>query len=472
MNTALWPVYSIILGIFVTMLAVMFSRERAIAAYWTALAALAGSAVAIVVDWTSGQLPLMLFHQAVTVDAFSVVVDGLVVLAAAGALAIGWNDRRYGSDFPVLTLLALLGMMVLGMANDFVVLFIGIELLSLPLYILAASRTGAPESGEAGLKYLLLGAFSSGILLFGLALLYGASGTMIITHLAPAQMIVPLAGAGLALSLVGLVFKLGIVPFHMWVPDVYEGSPLPVTSYMAFGTKVGAAAILMRFLFFGFAPAIGWWGPAMGYLAVLTMIVGNLLALAQKDLKRLLAYSGIANAGYLLVGIASHNIFGARALLFYLLPYGLAVLAVFAIMAFVAGEAESVSITDLTGLYQRSPWLAAFFAVAMLSMAGIPLTGGFVGKFYLLQAAWFSGQPGLAVGLVVGAMVGLAAYVRPLQRAFSKPEGGTAALEPIRWPLAGAIVLVVAVVGTIGLGVYPAPIVHIVNHSAAFYWLH
>jgi NADH-quinone oxidoreductase subunit N len=470
MSFALWPEYTIVLGIFATMLSIMIgSRERTIVGYWLALAALVASAIVTTVDWSSRALPVSLFHQGVTVDAFSLVVDGLVLLAAAGALLIGWNDRRYGSDFPILVLVALLGMMVLGMANNFIVLFLGIELLSLPLYILAASRNSG-ESGEAGLKYLLLGAFSSGILLFGLALLYGSSGTMVFTQLDPSTMILPLAGAGLALTVVGLVFKLGIVPFHMWVPDVYEGSPMPVTTYMAFGTKVGAAAILLRFLFFGFSLSVDWWGPAIGYLAVLTMIVGNLLALAQKDLKRLLAYSGIANAGYVLVGIASHNMSGARALLFYLLVYGLAILAAFAILTFVAGERDSVSLNDLSGLVYRSPWLAAFLTIAMLSLAGIPLTGGFVGKFYLLQAAIYAGQPGLAIGLVVGAMVGLAAYVRPLQRAFAKPSGAQT-VEPIRWPLAGAIVLIVCVAGTIGLGVYPAPIVHIVNHSAAFYWL-
>lgn len=470
MSAALWPEYTIVLGVFGAMLAVMFSRERTIAAYWVSLAALVVSGILSIVQWSSERLPVALFHQGVTVDAFSLVIDGLVLLAAAGALLIGWNDRRSGSDFPVLVLLALLGMMVLGMANNFIVLFIGIELLSLPLYILSASRSTAASS-EAGLKYLLLGAFSSGILLFGLALLYGASGTMVITHLVPSHMVLPLAAAGLGLTVVGLVFKLGIVPFHMWVPDVYEGAPLPVTSYMAFGTKVGAAAILMRFLFFGFSLDTGWWGPAIGYLAVLSMIVGNLLALAQKDLKRLLAYSGIANAGYLLVGIASHNIEGARSLLFFLLPYGLAILAVFAIMTFLAGDRDSVSVNDLTGLATRAPWLAAFLTVALLSLAGIPLTGGFVAKFYLLQAAWFANQPGLAIGLVVGAMVGMAAYVRPLQRAFSKPATEQPS-ERIHWPVAGAIVLIVAVIGTIGLGVYPTPIVHIVNQSAAFYWLH
>ncbi len=468
MTLALWPEYAVVLGVLATMLAGMVSRERTIWGYWTTLAALAASGVFTIILWASGSLPRSLLHGGLSIDAFSMAVNGLVLVAAAGALLIGWNDRRYGGDFPILVLLALLGMMVLGMANNFIALFIGIEMLSLPLYILAASG-GEGLSTEAGLKYLLLGAFSSGTLLFGLALLYGAAGTMVITAVVSPHLILPLAGAGLALTLVGLIFKLGIVPFHMWIPDVYEGSPLPVTTYMAFGTKVGAAAILMRFLFFGFSLASGWWGPAIGYLAVLTMIAGNLIALAQKDMKRLLAYSGIANAGYLLVGIAAHNMLGAQALLFYLLPYGLSILAAFAVLAFVAGDEESVSLDQLTGLYQRSPGLAAGMAVAFLSLAGIPLTGGFVGKFYLLQAAWAAHEPGLAVGLVVAAMIGLAAYIRPLQRSFSAVDGTPA---PIRWPLAGAIVLVISVIGTIGLGVYPAPVVHIVNHSAAFYWLH
>lgn len=471
MSYALWPLVTIAIGVLVSMLAIMAVKGRAIQAYWVSLAAIIVSGILTVVDWSSKGLPVTLFGHGVTIDAFSMAVNGLVLIAAAGALLIGWNERRSGPDFPLLILLALLGLMVLGMANNFIVLFIGIELLSLPLYILAASR-GTEAGGEAGLKYLLLGAFSSGILLFGLALLYGASGTMVFTAIQPAHMILPLAGAGLALSLVGLVFKLGIVPFHMWVPDVYEGSPLPVTTYMAFGTKVGAAAILMRFLFYGFSLDTGWWGPALGYLAVLTMVVGNLLALAQKDMKRLLAYSGIANAGYLLVGISAHNMQGARALLFYLLPYGLSVLAAFAIFQFVAGDRDQVSLDDFKGLAYRSPWLAAFLTVAMLSMAGIPLTGGFVGKFYLIQAALFANQPGLAIGLVVGAMVGLVAYVRPLQRAFTRNGPESSDVAAIRWPVAGSIVLIAAVLGTIGLGVYPTPIVHIVNQSAAFYWLH
>ncbi|MDA8193113.1 MAG: NADH-quinone oxidoreductase subunit N [Thermaerobacter sp.] len=468
MNPLLWPEYSVLLGVLACLAAVMALGTKRSAEYPVSIVALVASAVFTVHGWSGHQSPVALYGQTVIIDNFSVAVDGLVILAAAASILLGWNERRSGTDFPALVLLAALGMMVLGAANSFLVLFLGIELLSLPLYILAASP-GTSASGEAGLKYLLLGAFSSGILLFGLALLYGGSGTMIFTAIGPAHTIAPLVAAGSALTLVGLIFKLGVVPFHMWVPDVYEGSSMPVAHFMAFGTKVGAAAILMRFLFFGFYLSPGVWGPLIGYLGVLTMIVGNLMALPQNDLKRLLAYSGIGNAGYLLIGLASHNVTGAEAMLFYLLPYGFAVMGAFAVVTMVAGERSSISVKDLAGLSSRSPALSAFFVVAMLSLAGIPLTGGFVGKFYLLQAALFANQPGLAVGLVLATLVGMGAYLRPLLASFGHPAQS---LEPIVWPWGGALVLAVATLGTIGLGVYPAPIVQIVSHSANFFWLH
>lgn len=468
MNPLLWPELSIILGVLVAMVGAMATKDKRMASYPLALAALAVSAIFAVKGWAWHQTPAALYGQNVVVDNFSQFVDGLVILAAASSIGLGWNQKHYGTDFPILVLLAALGMMVLGLANSFLVLFLGIEMLSLPLYIMAASQ-GDARGGEAGLKYLLLGAFASGILLFGLALLYGGAGTMIFTAIAPAHTLAPLMAVGSALTLVGLIFKLGIVPFHMWVPDVYEGSSLPVTHFMAFGTKVGSAAIMMRFLFFGFYLTPQTWGPLMGYLGVLTMIVGNLMALPQTDLKRLLAYSGIGNAGYLLVGLASHNVTGAEAMLFYLLPYGLSVMAAFAVIMRVADTNDVATLKDLNGLVKRSPGLAALFVVAMLSLAGIPLTGGFVGKFYLLQAALYASQPGLAIGLVVATMLGLGAYLRPLVAAFGQ---GPASADPITMPWGGRLVLAVATIGTIGLGVYPGPIVHIVNHSANFFWLH
>jgi NADH-quinone oxidoreductase subunit N len=209
----------------------------------------------------------------VVVDNYSLLVNLFVLLAGIGAILLGWGETRWGQEFVALVLVSVLGMMILGLAGNTIVLFLGIEVLSLPLYILAASEHTA-AGGEAGLKYLLLGAFSSGILLFGLALLYGALGSLSFINFASLTNVgTPMMWAGLSLTLVGIFFKLGIVPFHMWVPDVYEGSPSAVTQLMAFGTKVGAAAILLRFLDFGFYLSPQWWGPALGYLAVLTMIV-------------------------------------------------------------------------------------------------------------------------------------------------------------------------------------------------------
>ncbi|SMC05303.1 NADH-quinone oxidoreductase subunit N [Sulfobacillus thermosulfidooxidans DSM 9293] len=470
-TTALLPDYIIGITILVTMIAAMIRHERGTLSSWVALIGTLGGLWATIDLWTQHIKPMVFYNQSLTVDNYSLFVNILVLIAAGSTLLLGWTGEQEHEEFPILVLIAALGMMSLGMAANLISLFLGIEVLSLPLYVLAASHRNA-LGGEAGLKYLLLGAFSSGILLFGLALIYGAAGTMnFIDFASSVNNNSPLLAAGLMLTLVGLLFKLGIVPFHMWVPDVYEGSPTPVTSFMAFGTKVGAAVILLRLLAYGFYMSPQNWGPVLGYLALLTMIVGNLLALPQNDLKRLFGYSGIGHAGFLLIGVAVHNVIGARAMLFYLLPYGLAVIGAFAILTMMGSEKETVTINDLHGLVRQKPWAAALFIVFMLSFVGIPLTGGFVGKFYLLQAALFAHQPGLAIGLVLGTFLGLGAYLRPLQAMFRRrqtdPEMAT---WNVNW--AQVVVLVVAVVGTIGLGVYPTPVVHWVNQSANFFWLH
>lgn len=436
-------------------------------AYWVSLVLLVAAGVESVSLWSLN--PTLLVGGVVIADPFSLMVDLLVLAAGVSTLLLAWNAPRYGEEFPALVAVSVLGMMMVAEAADLIWLFLGVEVLSLPLYVLAASERTA-WGGEAGLKYLLLGAFSSGILLFGMALVFGATGTLLFLRY-PSLPVggFGLYGIGLILVLVGLGFKVAMVPFHMWVPDVYEGSPTPVTNLMAFGTKAGAAAAILRLLAFGFYPSADWWSPLLGYLAVLTMIVGNLLALPQRDLKRLLAYSGIGHAGFLLVGIAAHNFLGAMATLFYLFPYGLAAIGAFALIRLLEGEGEGVSLDDLKGLAYQQPWAAALFVVVMLSLAGIPLTAGFVGKFYLLQAALVANQTGLAVGVVVGTMVGLAAYLRPLQQMFSRTLSERA--TQFRWSVAGGAVLVVAAVGTLVLGVYPGPFMHMVNQSADFIWL-
>ncbi|MCL4495763.1 MAG: NADH-quinone oxidoreductase subunit N [Firmicutes bacterium] len=470
-STALLPEYIVVVAVLVTMIAAMIRRPGGTVASWVALIGILGALWATIDLWTMHIHPAVFFNQSLTVDNYSLFVNVLVLIAASSTLLLGWTGEREHEEFPILVLIAALGMMSLGMVGNLIALFLGIEVLSLPLYVLSASHRTV-FGGEAGLKYLLLGAFSSGILLFGLALVYGATGTMNFVDFASSVNVhSPLLAAGLMLTLVGLLFKLGIVPFHMWVPDVYEGSPMPVTNFMAFGTKVGAAVILLRLLAYGFYMSPQDWGPALGYLALLTMIVGNLLALPQNDLKRLFGYSGIGHAGFLLIGVAVHSVVGAKAMLFYLLPYGLAVIGAFAILTMMGTDKETVTISDLAGMARQKPWAAALFIVFMFSFAGIPLTGGFVGKLYLLQAALFAHQPGLAIGLVLGTFLGLGAYLRPLQAMFRTRQGeSNMAGWNVNW--SHVVVLVVAVVGTVGLGVYPTPVVHWVSQSANFFWLH
>ncbi len=450
---------------------VVVPKVRGLAS-WVVLVGFLAAGVDAATMWNV--TPSLIVYNSMAIDKYGITVTELVLLAGISTILLAWNAEHFGEEFPVLVALSVLGMMGLGGATSLMPVFLGIELLSLPLYILAASRH-TPEGGEAALKYLLLGAFSSGILLFGMALLYGATSTLIFVAYpgiaSHAQ--VWLLWPGLGLVVVGIAFKLAIVPFHMWVPDVYEGSPTPVTNLMAFGTKVGAAIILLRILAFGFYGQAGAWGLLLGYLAVLTMIVGNLLALPQTNLKRLLGYSGIGHAGFLLVGIATHNIQGAQAMMFYLLPYGLAAIGVFAVIRLLEQGQDGdrgVILSDLQGMAYQRPWLATVLIVGMLSFAGIPLTGGFVGKFFLMQAALFANRPGFAVGIVVGTLVGLAAYLRPLQAMFQR-DGVSERVRTMRWSAAGVMVVAVAVVGTIGIGVYPAPLVHIVSQSANFYWL-
>lgn len=464
MTVLLEPELLVGAGVLVTLIVGMILSRQSRAPYWFALAF---SVAAFWRSLTLSAAPGHLVHTMWFSDSYGLVVNLMVLLAVMGGLLLAWDPEHFGPEYPALMLLAGLGAMIMGAAANLIVLFLGLELLSLPLYVLSASQRDR-LGGEAGIKYLLVGAFSSGILLFGMALLYGGTGTVSFVHFPTMPHLVPgLLAAGLALLIVGLGYKLAIVPFHMWVPDVYQGAPTPVTAFMAFGTKVGAAAALLRVLAFGFALSAGWWGILLGYFAVLTMLVGNLLALPQRDVKRLLAWSGVGNAGYVLVGIASHNIQGAEAALFYLLPYGLAILLAFGVVRVLEGQnPPGVVVQDLKGLAYRQPWLAVGFLVSMLSLAGIPLTAGFIGKFYLIQGALVADQWGVAIGLVVATVLGLAVYFRPVQVMFERGEGRQAS-----WSWGSAVVVGVAASATLAIGVYPEPVFHMVTQAALFPWL-
>jgi NADH-quinone oxidoreductase subunit N len=340
------------------------------------------------------------------------------------------------------------------------VLFLGLELMSIPVYVLAAFDRRSPRAAEAGLKYFLLGAFAAGFLLYGIALVYGATGT---TNLALIGVQIasldlgghPMLVTGLGLLLVGFGFKVAAVPFHMWAPDVYDGAPTPVTGFMATAVKAAAFAALFRVLTEAF-PDAALWRDLAAALAAVTMIAGNLVALAQRSLKRMLAYSSIAHAGYLLVAVAAGTAAGRAAFLVYLVAYTLMTLGAFALLAAKGRRGESdVRIDDLAGLATRRPWHALALAVCMLSLLGFPGTAGFIGKWYILAAAAQQGLWWLAAVLVLTSVVSAGYYLPVIMASYMKPEPAPDAHSAMRLGRLAAAAVTVAVVGLLYFGVRP-----------------
>ena len=327
--------------------------------------------------------------------------------------------REVGSgEFFVLMIGSIAGMVVLAGAANLITLFIGLELLSIPLYVLCGTELRRATSLEAGLKYLIIGSVGSGTLLYGLALVYGATGSTDFAEIRQAiggevGITDPLLLAGVAMSVVGLAFKASVAPFHQWTPDVYEGAPTPVTAFMAVATKAAAFAILLRFFDDALAAVQLQWGDALAVLAAITIVIGNVGAIPQRSLKRMLAWSGVAQAGYLLAGVVVGTRLGLEATVFYLFAYLLMNLAAFAVV--IARERVHEAgddISSLDGLGRASPWLAVSMTIAMLSLAGFPATAGFMGKFRLLQASVDGSYEWLAVMIVVGSVISLAYYLR------------------------------------------------------------
>lgn len=352
------------------------------------------------------------------VVALAVVGLVVVLLGAASVERFG----MHGADYHVLVLVAVAAMMLLAVAGDLMLIFLAIETFSLVLYMLCAVRRGDRYGQEAALKYFLLGAFSAGFLLYGVALAYAATGTTDLARVGEALASPggdgPLARAALAMFLVGLGFKVAAAPFHQWTPDVYAGAPLPVTALMAAGTKLAAFAALVRVLATAFGAQSALWAPALAALAVVTMLVGNLTALVQADVKRMLGYSAVAHAGYLLVAVAADTADGVAAALFYLVVYALSNLGAFAVLSAIGPVGptgrDAALLDDLRGLWRRQPWLAAALALFLLSLTGLPPMAGFLAKWYVFQAAVGSGALWLAVVLVLNSAVSAFYYLRPI----------------------------------------------------------
>ncbi len=376
------------------------------------------------------------------------------------------RTRLDAGEFYALVLVAAAGAMLMAASADLLLLFVGLETLSVPLYVLAALARADARSQEAGLKYFLLGAFATAFFLYGVALAFGATGSTALAALSGAAPSATLRAA-VALLTTGLAFKAAVVPFHVWAPDVYEGAPLPVTAYMAVVAKAGAFAAFLRVFVATLGPRVGEWGAVLAAASVLTMVVGNVAALHQTGIKRLLAYSSIAHAGFLLTGVLAASPAGTAAVVFYLLAYTLMTLGAFAVVLMVRrADGEADRIADLAGLASRSPALGAAMAVFMAALTGLPPTGGFAAKFLVFTAALDAGYTGVVVVGVLSSVVSAYYYLRVAYTLFSgAPVPGVALVED-RWVPAA---LALAAAGTVLLGVFPAPVLSAVGQVAAVF---
>src|SRR5947209_5630992 len=450
-----------------------FVRSRHFFTFLALIGALAGTAASVTSAMHAGPG----FDGLVQSDSFSFffrllvgTVAFLVVLVAEPYLE---RERLPFAEFYALLLFATAGMGVLASAQELLTAFIGLEMSSISSYILAGYRRDALKSSESAMKYFLLGSFATAFFLYGIALVYGSTGTTMLDKMAAADMTSALLKMGLAMILIGLGFKVAAAPFQVWTPDVYEGAPTPVTAPFSAGPKAAAFALLLR-IFATVPAATHFWFWAFWTLAALTMFAGNLGALVQMNIKRLLAYSSIAHAGYIMVAFAAVT-FMARsgaaeaapayaAVLFYLLSYALVKLGAFTIVSQLGGAGEkNLSLDDYAGLSQRQPWVAAALSVYLLSLLGLPVTAGFFGKFYIFKAAVDSHLVWLAVIMAINSVIGAYYYLRVIVVMYMRePSAEATALGPVRFPLGVNVVLLITVVGTILFGLYPNPVINFI----------
>jgi NADH-quinone oxidoreductase subunit N len=472
----LWPALGLILSALLVMTVDIFNRGNRNATLRALMpwVALVGVLVTAGVTWSLIGKPVVTFQDAAILDRFAIGLDFVVLAALALGILLSVNyipqiNKQVGEYYALLLLVGS-GMMLMGAAIDLIVLFLALEIFSLGLYILSGLNRHDKFSSEAAMKYFLLGAFASAFLVYGSALIYGATGSTqfeaIATVVSGGQADSVLLYAGIALLLVGLGFKVSLVPFHAWTPDVYQGAPTPVTAFMSVGTKAAAFAAFYRVFLTALPSEQAVWGNALAVLAVLTMTLGNLVALRQSSLKRLLAYSGIAHAGYILVGLAAGTPAGAEGALFYLISYAFMNIGVFAVIILLekAGESDALD-KRAHGLAGRRPWLAAALAIFLFSLAGMPPFAGFFGKFYVFAAAVEGGMSWLAAIAMLNSAIGAFYYLSLIVSMYFRPAGEeSAAPAPVSLPLRAG--LVVAVVFTLLFGLMPGLWISLLNGAA------
>jgi|SRR5215218_687914 len=481
---ALAPLFAVIGGSILVLIVGLISG-RAIQRVLLPLLASASLVVAIVfsvVNWEAGDTAPIV-EGALGVDTLALFLSILFYLSGLVAIVLSLRSESAqevgAGEYLSMLLASIAGMTVLAGAENLVTVFVGFELLSIPLYVLCASSVRDRLSLESGLKYLVVGSVGSATLLYGLAFVYGATGSTDFSGISAAigpdvDATDPLLLTGVALALVGLAFKASVAPFHQWTPDVYQGAPTPITAFMAVATKVAAFAILLRLCLHAFADVQADWAPALAGLATVTILVGNVGAIGQRSLKRLLAWSGVAQAGYMLAGVVVGTELGVRATAFYLAAYLVMNMTAFAVV--VARERVSEHGDDLESirdLSRAAPVLAWPMTIAMLALAGFPATAGFIGKFFLIDATVAGDYAWLAIVIVVGSMISLVYYLRviavmwmdrlevklpTIPPRYVKPVAGWSPEADPRAQPEVVAVAVIAAVATIALGIYPSPL--------------
>ncbi|HWP97270.1 MAG TPA: NADH-quinone oxidoreductase subunit N [Syntrophomonadaceae bacterium] len=381
----------------------------------------------------------------------------LLIFFMSGKYSEAFGDR--GGEWYSFIIFATMGMMVMACSGDLITLYVGLEVMTVSFYILSAYLIKDVLSAEAGLKYLIMGALSSAVLLFGMSLIYAVTGSTVFTAigetLRTAEGVQPALVAGIILLVAGFGFKISVVPFHMWVPDIYQGAPTPVTAYLAVASKAAAFAALVRVFRIALPLDQFNWTLVLALLAAVTMVVGNLIALVQQNLKRLLAYSSIAQAGYILVGLVANNAYGLKGVLFYAMVYVFANVGAFAVATAVEVDTGSTEIKAASGLGQRSPLLAAVMTACLLSLAGIPPLAGFPGKFYLFSGAVQAGYLWLAFLGLVMSMISVYYYLNVARVMYTEASQKE---TPLTLQLQARLAILACLLGTVIMGLYPAPL--------------
>ena len=467
---AIIPILCVTLAGLVVLLAEAFrGRDERMPIGGLAIIGLLGAGVASVLLWDSNAESF----GAVTADNFGLFIN--IVLVVIGLLTVVISsqtverDRLPAGEYYAMMLFSIVGMMLMGQATDLLVIFLALETMSIALYVLTAIRRDQQQSTEAGFKYFLLGAFASSFFLYGIAFLYGVTGTTNIERLSTAIAAQsmsnnPMILLGIGLLIVGFAFKIAAVPFHMWSPDAYEGAPTVVTGFMSTGVKAAALAAFVRVFLKGLDPMIADWAPVLWWIAVATMIVGTVVGVAQTSLKRMLAYSSIAHGGYLLAGLVAGNDVGKAAILFYLAAYALTNIGAFGVIALLGSrERANDDLRDYAGLWHTHPGLAMLMTFFLLSLGGFPPTAGFIAKWYVFAAAVGSGYYGLAIIGVLSSVVSVFFYLRIVVMMYMTDRD--ARPVPAHVPAFAMGGLIVSMLGVLYLGVLPTRVIELAQQS-------